>query len=113
VTPTPELERMARAIDPEAFMPWAFEAQDNLTDEDRAEEGYRMLVAAKAAARNKALNQARAALQSLLPVSDEAVEAMGRAWVNNDPFVAPQPSHVLGLTNALAAAIHHITGEGQ
>jgi hypothetical protein len=100
MTPTPELERMARAIweatrsacrRPDLYPPWT----------DAGRKGREITLAA-----------ARAALQSLLPVSDETVEAMGRAWVNNDPFVAPQPSHVLGLKNALTAAINHILTGG-
>jgi hypothetical protein len=95
MTPTPELERMARAIweatrsacrRPDLYPPWT----------DAGRKGREITLAA-----------ARAALQSLLPVSDETVEAMLETF--------PSDMNVDGfeVRVALAAAIHHITGEGQ
>jgi hypothetical protein len=101
--PTPELERVVRAMAEEL-------ERQNLRPIDLGDEEFRQFMVFDSM---DLIGLARAALSALLPVSDETVEAMGRAWVNNDPFVAPQPSHVLGLKNALTAAINHITGEAE
>jgi hypothetical protein len=72
-TITPELEAMAKAVDPEAFKPWAFEDQPELADE--TDPGWQILRNSKDRAQTRAIDAARAALLAIRDIADATVAA--------------------------------------
>lgn len=75
------IERIARAIAPEDFKPWAFEDQTDLDEADRADAGYLMLLQSKSDAQRRARDRARAALEAMKVPTVEMIIRATEDWL--------------------------------
>lgn len=104
-TITPELEKVARAHYERS--PWILQTPvPGRVGPLMLEQTWEQI---GSVARDRLMDHMAAALQALLPVSDETVEAMAPdmvAWLDGATHGQPQAAR-----NAFHAAINHITGE--